>query len=68
MLRVDLHTHDNQQIDQTLQQATQCVVDRVMDHVNTQVRCLESLMSKQSLDGGCSPEVMVPIIIREWVL
>ena len=31
------------------------MVDRVMDHVNTQVKCLESLMSKQSLVGGIQP-------------
>ena len=51
----DIHTPDHQQIDQTLEQATQHIVDRVMDHVNTQVRYLESLMSEQSLDGGMQP-------------
>ena len=45
------HTPDHQ-IEQTLEQATQYVVDRVIDHVNTQVKHLESLMSKQRLDGG----------------
>ena len=55
----DFHTpnHDNaqQQMEQRLKQATQQVVDRVMNHFNIQVKCLETLMSKQSLDGGVQP-------------
>ena len=64
----DFTTPDNQQIDQILEQATRDVVHRVIDHVNTQVKCLESLMPKQNLDGAMQPQVIVPIIIREWVL
>ena len=63
----DFHIPDHQ-IEQTLEQAMQHVVDRVMDCVNTQVKCLESLMSKQSLEGGYNPNILVPVIIREWVL
>ena len=51
----DFHTPDHQQIDQPFEQATQCVVGRVIDHVNTQVRHLESLMSKHSLDERMQP-------------
>ena len=46
------HANPQQQIEQRLEQATQQVVDRVMDHVNIQVKHLESIMSKQSLDLG----------------
>ena len=51
----DFHTPDHanpqQQIEQRLEQTTQQVVDRVI-----QVKCSESLMSKQSLDGGMKPK------------
>ena len=43
----DFHIPDHQQINQILEQATQHVVDRVMDHVNTQVKCLESSLSEK---------------------
>ena len=38
-----------------------------MDHVNIQVKILESLMSKQRLDGGWSPEVIMTID-QGWIL
>ena len=40
------HADPHPQIEQRLEQATQQVVDRLMDHVNTQVKCLESIMLK----------------------